>query len=740
MKTTPLNKTIRPLAFILLLSIVLMVVLFFVQSRSDKSIRAMQQGNELAVKTFQINNILQEIINNTYFLESQARKEINTGNHTLTTVIKDTIVNLQKQLAAIEKLTETTSAGKSVADLNALIQKKITVTREVLDSNTPRELAKKKLTDPQNKELIDNIYIAASDIQIASETALQNTILENSTVSNQVLLISRALTIFALITIVLSATLIIRHLVRNNQLIRALDQARIKADMAGSIKEQFLANMSHEIRTPLNSIIGFSNLASKTVLTGEQKDYINFIKSSGENLLYIINDILDFSKLEAGKLQISKLPFELNEICRFIEMLFQVQLTEKKIHFSWQIAENIPLHLTGDDDRLKQILTNLVSNAIKFTGPGGRISLRLSLVTKTDDTVMIRFGVKDSGIGIPEDKLKTVFERFEQADSATTRKYGGTGLGLSIVKHLVSLQNGSVDVNSKINEGSEFIVNIPYTINLLGTEEKHSTETMAVEKKYRTDARILIAEDNKMNQLFLKYLFQNWKTSFTLATDGKEAIELIGANEYDIILLDIQMPQVDGFGVAKWIRANKSAKVPVIALTAHTLPSEIEKTIEAGMNDYLPKPIKEENLIAVLNRYIPKTDMQLTEITKAPAEDSPFLYVDLNSMQKMFGNDSAMITDLLGLFAIQFPDELGKLYSAFTEKNMQQVFLIAHNLKTTVSSLKTDTRLLAPLVTIESYKNTEADWSVIEEKIAELNHLKETVLQEIQTIQKNLVA
>ena len=530
MKQNSTQTSIRPIVFILVLSIVLMMVLFFVQSRSDKSIRAIQNGNELAVKTFQINNILQDIINNTYFLESQTRKKVIAGDIQLSNNISDSIISLQKQFTEVAGISTSVNLTKMFGELGALVDKKILLTKTILDKKLLIADAKLKITSLENKNLIDSIYLTASDIQIEAEKELQNTIIENSTVSNQVLVNSRALIIFALITILLSATLIIRHLIQKSKLIDELEIAKEKANLAASSKEQFLANMSHEIRTPLNSIIGFSNLANKTKLDGEQKDYISFIKSSGENLLYIINDILDFSKLEAGKLQISKAPFHLKEICHFIEMLFQVQLTEKKIYFSVQLEENIPLHLTGDDDRLKQILTNLISNAIKFTGTGGNILLKISSLKKEEELIYLQFSVKDSGIGIPEDKLKTVFERFEQADSATTRKYGGTGLGLSIVKQLVLLQNGTIDVKSKENVGSEFIFMIPYSINRLATDSKEMDKEIQTEKNYQIGSKILIAEDNKLNQLLIQSLFKNWGLSIDIAKDGNEAIELLDKN------------------------------------------------------------------------------------------------------------------------------------------------------------------------------------------------------------------
>ncbi len=693
----------------------------------------MQKGNELAVKTFQINNTLQEIINNIYFLESQTQNQVIQGNIQITKIISDTISNLRLQIASLQKLTAAGSAQKKFTELNSLLQKKIAVIEGILSKNNTKELARQKQSDPENKTLIDGIYIAASNIQTESEFDLQETINENTALSKQVLISSRSLTIFALITILLSATLIFRHLKRNSQLIDDLKTARENADLAGNIKEQFLANMSHEIRTPLNSIIGFSNLASKTQLNGEQKDYIQFIKKSGENLLYIINDILDFSKLEAGKLQISKVPFNLKDICRFVEMLFQVQLSEKKIYFSILLEEDIPLHLTGDDDRLKQVLTNLLSNAIKFTGPGGTISLKIYLAARKDETVSIRFTVKDSGIGIPDEKLKTVFERFEQADLATTRKYGGTGLGLSIVKHLVTLQNGEVSVKSKINEGSEFSVMIPYTINAFADQEQFSVQNYTIKTSYNKNARILIAEDNRMNQLLLKYLFQQWGIVFTLAKDGEEAIQLIEKNEYDIVLLDIQMPLIDGFGVVKWIREVKKITVPVIAMTAHTLSAEIEKGKQSGMTDFLYKPLKEENVITIFNTYIPAIKIAENE------EKIEFKYVNKENIMKLFGNNHDIINDLLELFINSYSEDLLKLNQFFKERDMEKIFNIAHNLKTTVSSLKTDSVLLARLKAIEHYRNIEPNWAEINRNINELNILKEQVITEIKQAQSSFL-
>lgn len=714
----------KPTFFILILSVVLMVVLFFVQSRSDNSIRALQSGNELAVKTFQVNNGLQEIINNVYFIESESKKAILSNDPKEQSRILDTVQVLEKQNAALRQLIAGLNNKNLATQLNQLVSRKITLSKTILNPNNLSGLA--LLEGQQSRELIDSIYGAASDLQSAAEFTLRQTIVQNTSVSSQVLLISRLLTIFALVVILLAASFGLQFLRRNHELIVDLEQARQKADHAGRIKEQFLANMSHEIRTPLNSIIGFSQLAAETPLNAEQEEYVRFIRTSGENLLYIINDILDFSKLEAGKMPISKVPFVLSNVVHFIELMFQVHIKEKDLRFTVTVDEDLPQNLTGDDNRLKQILTNLVSNAIKFTEAGGRISLRVKKEKASEDEVYVRFEVKDSGIGIPTHKLESIFERFEQADAATTRKFGGTGLGLAIVKQLAALQNGYVQVESTVNQGSQFSVILPYTIYQVDTKEENHKMVLQHGGSYNRKARILVAEDNRMNQMFVTYLFQKLGLQFDVAKDGQEAITSFENQPYDLVLIDIQMPILDGYGVADHIRKKLGSQVPIVAMTAHTLPIEKEKCFAHGMNGYLSKPLREQELLAVFNEFVPAPNSPTT--MTAP------IYVDVNSLKKMFGDEPDIILAFLQEFQTQFPLELEKFEKALEEKNLTQVLSLAHNLKTTVGTIHASSPLIEPLRNMEKFRQSPPQWEEILAWGQRVTDAKEKIMAELTAI------
>ena len=360
-----------------------------------------------------------------------------------------------------------------------------------------------------------------------------------------------------------------------------------EVERLSKIKSEFLANMSHEIRTPLNAILGFIKVM-KDEDDGKFHKYLDIIDSSSQTLLTIINDILDLSKLEAGKMKIEYINFKTEDLYTAIE-LFEERAKEKNIDYKVKFI-NIPEYFYGDIHRIKQVITNLISNAIKFTNENKKIEITLEY---KNDKLYVE--VKDEGIGIPQEKIDNIFEPFAQADSSTTRKYGGTGLGLTISYKLVKMMKGKISVESKLHEGSRFFFEIPIK------EGSSIDYKIKIDDDIKKDLKILIAEDNRANQEFMKVILKKLKIDFDIASNGEEAVKLAKTNHYDFILMDINMPIMGGEEATSKIR--EFSDIPIIALTASALDGDKEKFLKAGMNDYLAKPLDIEKLKNIIRKY-----------------------------------------------------------------------------------------------------------------------------------------
>ena len=389
-----------------------------------------------------------------------------------------------------------------------------------------------------------------------------------------------------------------------------LEEAKSKAEAAAQIaedavkaKQQFLSNMSHEIRTPMNSIIGFTNVVLKTDLNIKQKEYINAIKVSGDALLVLINDILDLAKVDAGKMTFEEIPFNLISSISSMIQVFENKLQEKNLILVSEYGLSIPEVLEGDPMRLRQIILNLISNAVKFTAKG-KITLSICLLKEDSENVTLEFAVTDTGIGISENKLESVFDNFRQVSDENTRIYGGTGLGLAIVKQLVESQGGTVNAESKIDAGSTFSFILSFK-KVTSTTISSTTPTPVAPLSIK-NVKVLVVEDIALNQLLMKTILIDFGFEFEFANNGKIAIEKLKNNNYDIILMDLQMPEMNGFEATEYIRNKMNSQIPIIALTADVTSVDIEKCKAFGMNDYISKPIDEKLLYIKIIKYLKK--------------------------------------------------------------------------------------------------------------------------------------
>ena len=692
--------------YILAAFIVGNLLLIYIQYNSAKNTNNLIQGNEKVLKEFSVSSNLKELEKDIIAIESNIRGTITTNDSSYIEGLETKITAVENSLRQLQKISDDDNSVKYIDGLDKLVHEKLLFSRQILDSfHVTGKSAAENLIETQLgirlTDSITNITLLIDSSRQKLLTKVTRLIDESGKKAQQ---FGTVLIALVLISGLGLFWYIINTLRKQNQLIQELNISEKKVRAAAQVKENFMANMSHEIRTPMNAILGFTNLLQRKIFDGESKEYIQTIQKSGENLLAIINDVLDLSKIEAGMMRIESAPFSIRGLVHSIEIMFTVKADEKQLRICSFVDESLPDTLEGDATRLTQILVNLIGNALKFTGKGS-IDIKITNEGLKDNEIKTGITVSDTGIGIEKEKMKTIFERFQQAEDSVTRKYGGTGLGLSIVNDLVLLQNGSVAVESEPGIGSTFRIIIPYKI---ATEQNNTTaalKNVAAIQFALNNICILVVEDNKINQSLIHHLFHNWQLKFDMVNNGREAIDILLTKNYNLILMDIQMPEMDGYTATQEIRNKLKLDTPIIAMTAHALAGEREKCLSYGMNEYISKPIREEQLHKLITQFTHiKAPDVLQEKQIGDAGAGQYKYINLQYMKEVSNGNTEYEKTVTGQFIEAIPDDLLALESAWQHHAINELKQLAHNMKTTVSVMGLN-EVLQPYLDAIEYEN-----------------------------------
>lgn len=644
-----------------------------------QSVRDLLRSDRRVIRNYDLTIELEALRGNMYEIESSLRSYILASDEETEATIRENMDRALMRLENIRSLLDMqTREGEYFNKIQNFVKEKISFTETAmrLYDKEKTQLAIDLVNSRKGIQLRDSVVQTSIELKNLQRKIIRERLDFHQGFVQGTRRVEFVTTVVAFLIVSISILYLIRETSRKEELQRKLALAKEEAEKSALIKEQFMANMSHEIRTPLNAVLGFANLLQKTALTSQQQEYVHSMQYSGENLLHVVNDILDLSRIEEGKVNLEQMPFGPFALLHSIENLVRIKAVEKGLDFQVNISPEIPDRLVGAPNHLTQILVNLLSNAVKFTEQG-KIHLNIYPAENqvTDKQIELNFVIRDTGIGIPESQLKSIFERFNQGSAETTRKYGGAGLGLAIVKNLVDIQNGDIRLESADGKGTTFFLKLPFAVTMDSVSNELPSQDF-VDPVSFVNARVLVAEDNPMNRRITELLLSAWGIDTEMVENGVEALNVLKNWNFDLVFMDIQMPEMDGYETAQKIRQELKSEIPIIAMTAHVLSGEREKCLSYGMNDYLSKPLNERELYEKLIRFLFD---KMVKTTDAP------LQINMEYLGEISSGTPGYLKELAQIFLEQLPKELLALQQAIATDNQKEAARIAHSMKSTVA-------------------------------------------------------
>ena len=690
--------------FFLLLLLVGIAVNYYFEMKVNRSIKTLTANQENILQIQQHSGQINQLNKKLGLLENKVRNYIISGDNEMLASFSEDVKQLNRESVLIAENLRKVAPPEALSEFKKAVQQKISFENSLV--NEYRENG--------NAAAVTFLHSNRA-INVQARLELSSSIL-NSKVNNEILAMNRALqkekldiisldyaiphlTSFIFLVIAGFTVFKILQVYRLNE---NLSRAVEKEHEAQLIKDQFMDNMTHELRSPLNAILGYTGLLMKTKMKDNQEKFVKAIRTSGELLLNVINEVLDYSKIKSGYIHFSNEPFSLREQINALSDIISDKLTEKGLEYEFDLDESVPDNLRGDGSKLLQVLLNITFNAIKFT-PSGKIVLKAVCDKKSEEKVKIRFSISDTGIGIPPEKLPHIFDRFYQVQDNTTTKYAGTGLGLSITQQMITLQGGSINVESVVGQGTTFIFDMSFIIEkdfvFTGKDnlpeqfnEEGVKKPVLTKKKFLPpEMKILIVDDNALNRDMVCFILKDMGVSFRPVGSGPEAIELLKKENFDVILMDLQMPGMDGKETTKRIRTDLQLTVPVIALTAFSQASEKQKCLDAGMDAYLSKPVREKELFETLEIFSP-----VGGVTEK--------LINMNYLKGIAHDNEEFIESVILKVADTLPGEIAMLRKAVEEKDQVKVNTISHDMKTTFAVLGLSGTISEPIAYLESWK------------------------------------